>query len=397
MARIDLAGYKGREQEYVKHVLLEEYLPQLGLKVGSAWDTLVYIDGFAGPWQSQRPDLSDSSFGVATKCLRACRDWLAKKGRHVSVLNLFVEKDNDAFKRLNQYAKTHDVPGFWVKAFPGEFANQVDALASEIQKRAKRPFKFVFLDPKGWNDIPMAALQRLSGNDRSCEVLINLMTKHITRFLGESNRAPSYERLFGRQGVLEELTKHPVGNGERADQAVREYCRSLQQVCGFKNVSQAVILEPGKEEIRYFLVYATNHHRGVEVFKEAEIAAADVQALARREMVIQKTGQEEMFFDGKPSETSFAARLRARYKERSRRKAIHLLLKSQPNRVRFVDIFCATMAYPLVTPDDLLGWLDSFRGYTKLHLAGGARRKIPRCDEDDQIEVTDPTGLESLS
>ena len=310
MPNIDLASYKKREQEFVKHSLLREYLPELGFKVGSAWEALAYIDGFAGPWGSTRPDLSDSSFAVALQALRACRDGLASRGRNLRIQSLFVEKEPVPFSKLDAFAKAHNVPGFAVKAYHGEFAGTVDQLRTELRSLGSRAFRFIFLDPTGWKDIPMDAIQKLA-DGRSCEVLINLMTKHIKRFIHEDTRADSYRRLFGREGVLDLLQQTPPD--EQNDRAVREYCKSLQQLCGFKHVSQAVILEPGKDEIRYFLVYATNHHRGVEVFKEAEIAAAEMQAWVRHEVEVEKTRQDILFFDASPPETTFGQRLRERY------------------------------------------------------------------------------------
>lgn len=73
MPEVDLANYLGREQAYVKHCLLEDYLPDWAYKVGSAWDSLVYVDGFAGPWQTTHADYADSSFGVAIKALHQCQ------------------------------------------------------------------------------------------------------------------------------------------------------------------------------------------------------------------------------------------------------------------------------------------------------------------------------------
>ena len=51
MPKVDLAAYAGREQAYIKHCLLENYLPDWGYKIGQAWDNLIYVDGFAGPWK----------------------------------------------------------------------------------------------------------------------------------------------------------------------------------------------------------------------------------------------------------------------------------------------------------------------------------------------------------
>lgn len=77
--------------------------------------------------------------------------------------------------------------------------------------------------------------------------------------------------------MLEKLRDVPKENNERADQAVREYCRSLTQLCDFRYVSSAVILEPNQESVRYSLVYSTNNFHGFEVFKQAETATARTQ------------------------------------------------------------------------------------------------------------------------
>ena len=66
MLNVDLKHYFGREQAYVKHCLLEKYLAPLVYKVGSTWDSIVYIDGFSGPWEVNDSDMRDSSFGVAS-------------------------------------------------------------------------------------------------------------------------------------------------------------------------------------------------------------------------------------------------------------------------------------------------------------------------------------------
>jgi hypothetical protein len=52
---ITLSDYNGREQSYVKHVFLEGYLNRLVHKTASSYTHIVYVDGFAGPWQSASP------------------------------------------------------------------------------------------------------------------------------------------------------------------------------------------------------------------------------------------------------------------------------------------------------------------------------------------------------
>jgi len=40
MPKVDISQYQGREQAYVKHYLLEKYLPEWAYKVGTKWNSL---------------------------------------------------------------------------------------------------------------------------------------------------------------------------------------------------------------------------------------------------------------------------------------------------------------------------------------------------------------------
>ena len=82
MPKVNLVDYAGREQAYVKHRLLAEYLPPLAYKVGSAWDSIVYVDAFSGPWNTNRADLADFSFAVAIDTLRNAQAGLREKGKN---------------------------------------------------------------------------------------------------------------------------------------------------------------------------------------------------------------------------------------------------------------------------------------------------------------------------
>ena len=73
---VTLGDYVGREQAYVKHVFLQEYLEALVHKTASAYPHIVYIDGFAGPWQSATEKFEDTSFGVALAALRSAKEFL---------------------------------------------------------------------------------------------------------------------------------------------------------------------------------------------------------------------------------------------------------------------------------------------------------------------------------
>jgi three-Cys-motif partner protein len=393
MPKFDLEAYKGREQAYVKHYLLEKYLAPLVYKVGSKWDSIVYIDAFSGPWQTTRPDYTDSSFGIAIETLRDARAGLMERGRSLRIELILVEEDKRAFAALEEFAARQTGEGFGVHAVYGEFVDQISAINRLIREKAPNPFKFVFLDPKGWADIPMRKMQHfLKG--RSGEVLINLMTRHIIRFVGEEDRAESYNNLFGRNEVLDLLKTVPRENNERAEQAVREYCRSLKQLCGFKYISSAVVLEPDQESVKYYLIYATNDFHGIDVFKAAERAAARIQDQIRYSGRRGETEQTELFLAGGSQQSRLANQLYSRYRSRAFAKVLEILRESHASRgVEYTDLYCEAMAFPLVGPDDLVGWIRGLEPQIRLVLSGSSKRKKPSPGEDDRVVVVNSAAL----
>ena len=71
---VSLEDYAGREQAYVKHAFLERYLEALIFKTASTYNHIVYVDGFAGPWQSANEQFEDTSFGIALNALRRAKE-----------------------------------------------------------------------------------------------------------------------------------------------------------------------------------------------------------------------------------------------------------------------------------------------------------------------------------
>jgi three-Cys-motif partner protein len=99
---VSLADYAGREQAYVKHVLLESYLERLVHKVASGYDHIAYVDGFAGPWLSANEKFEDTSFGIALTALRSAKATWKKYGRDVRMSAFLIERDKAAYSRLAQ-------------------------------------------------------------------------------------------------------------------------------------------------------------------------------------------------------------------------------------------------------------------------------------------------------
>src|ERR1044072_1447329 len=148
MPKVDLSAYEGREQAYIKHCLLEEYLPDWGYKVGSQWDSLVYVDGFAGPWETTSPNYADSSFGVGCSALKRVADGLhSSRGRELNVRCILVGKDKEATAKLQTFANSVKCQGFQVETLCGEFIQRLPEIAHLAKQSGGNQFKFVFNDP----------------------------------------------------------------------------------------------------------------------------------------------------------------------------------------------------------------------------------------------------------
>jgi hypothetical protein len=132
------------------------------------------------------------------------------------------------------------------------------------------------------------------------------------------------------------------------ERAVQEYSLSLKLLCNFKYVSSAVILEPDEEAIRYYLVYATNHPRGVEVFKAAGNKAARIQDNVRQQSRVRKTGQLEFPSDRGPAKSRLILDLLQRYITKARGNVIGVLRANTSARgVTYADLFCAQWLFLL--------------------------------------------------
>ena len=396
MPTVDISNYSGREQAFVKHRLLENYLSRWAYIVGNTWDSLVYVAGFAGPWGAQDEEFRDASFGIATNVLKTAVDGLLEKTKKsVKGLCVFVEKDTNAFDKLFAFANKCSTNEVQAIALKGEFVENIPEIEKRIRSTGANPFKFVFLDQKGWAETPMKDLKPFL-QERSCEVLFNLMTSHLTRFVNLEGTKSSYESLFGRTGVREKIASAP--SDLRGDVTVKEYCVSLRKVCGFKYVSQAVIMDPNKEKVRYYLIFATNSPRGIEVFKEAESTAANIQDEVRHqirlEQEIKKTGQN-FLFDLEASKSKRVSQLWIRYSADARKRIIELLRESKTERVSYTELFCEAMSFPLVTSEDLISWLHELEPAVKFDLEGSSRRNKPSLWKADFIVLIDRTKLPS--
>jgi hypothetical protein len=229
--------------------------------------------------------------------------------------------------------------------------------------------------------------------DRGCEVLINLMARHAVRFLEQNDRKDSYDALFGRDEAIDVVRKAP--KHRKLTVILQEYCTSLKDLCGFKYVSAAAILEPNEEAIRYFLVFGTNHLRGIEVFKNAEKAAARMQDKVRFETIFKRKSylQSEFFANPSVLKTKIVYQLREEYVAKAMENVIReMLSKPTTESIPYRNVFARAMELPLITPEDLVAGIKMLTS-VKLCLEGKGRH-TPNVEMNDRVQIVDRAALE---
>lgn len=393
MPKLDFAHYQGREHAYIKHYLLSEYLSKWGYKIGSKWDPLVFIDGFAGPWGSRDHEFSDTSFGIATTAMKDAIQGLSKINRNTHGVCIFVEKAHKPFLRLEKYANAYSTDIVRAVAFEGRFTDRITDINQYIRTQGDNPFKLVLLDQKGWAGAPMNQIRTFVGT-RGSELLFNVMTSFLTRFLERDDLTTSYDSYFGRDGVVDRLRKLPKGNGLREQVAVDEYCLSLQTLCGFRYVSQAVIMDATKERIRYYFVFATNSIHGITVFKNAEANAASVQNEVRHNIWSQQQSQIGLPFGGDAPKSLLVNQLQVQYLNRSKMRVLEYLINN--NESSYDEVFAVAMMFPLVTKADLDYMLANMSPHVQIKLKGG-HRKHPGLFKGDLVKVFNSKNLSAMA
>src|SRR5262245_32779571 len=246
--------YFGREQSQVKHAVLRGYLERFAHIIGSWSKSITYIDGFAGPWNAVDAKLTDSSFAIALREIGKARDDLGAHGKEFRVRCFFVEADKKAHTALAEFAaKQTEVKDVQIETRNAQFEDAVsDAL--QFVRSDRETFAFTFIDPTGWKGIALDKIRPVLAV-RPGEVLVNLMTGHLTRFIENPNEAIRQQiaDVFGGDAPLSRMKA--LDGMDRTDACVEQYCNAIQAAGGFDYVSAAIVLQPTKDRPHFHLIY----------------------------------------------------------------------------------------------------------------------------------------------
>lgn len=256
-----LEQYQGREQSFIKHEFLTQYLQAAAYKtLQGRSSTFNFVDAFAGPWSTTTDDCSDASFDQALRTLEAVRADLGKNGiAKLKIRFCFCEKRPDAVARLREYATNHSQ--FQIHVFPGSFEGNLD----DIAKACPDGFTFTFIDPTGWDirSAPIFAfLKKMKG-----ELLLNFMAEHVNRHAGYSQVAASFGRFLADPDWKDEFDALPthLTNEERVLTLLK---RKIKSSGAATYLPDMTILKPRQNRRKMRLVLGTHSLRGVEVFRD---------------------------------------------------------------------------------------------------------------------------------
>jgi three-Cys-motif partner protein len=378
--------YMGREQTLVKHFILQKYLERFAYKVGSYWDVLTYVDCFSGPWNARSEKFEDSSFAIALKELRNARDTLAKqRGRNVQLRCFFLEKNRAAYANLKEYADS--VTDAKIETRNATLEESISDITDFVRRGGAKAFPFVFIDPTGWTGFGMETITPLLRLNPA-EVLINFMTGHIRRFLDspQEETQDSFKRLFGSGSFREKI--EGMAQQDREDAAVQEYTQNAKKVGDFKFGCSAIVLHPEKDRTHFNLIYLTRRLEGVEVFKEAEKKAMEVQETARADAHqrkrVARTGQLDLLGSKVLHDSTHYESLRDRYLAKSR--GLILSALQSKHRLLYDDAWTLALSEPMVWESDLKQWIEVWQEEGCLELAGmQPRQRVPHRGEANYL------------
>ncbi len=260
----DLDLYYNREQSFIKHRFLTEYLKAAAYKILQGRSrTFNFVDAFAGPWKiSDDAQYSDASFEQAISTLEAVRANLEKQGKvGLKIRFCFCEQSPNAAARLRKYAA--EKKPFEIYIFEGKFEANLDGIAAKLSDG----FTFTFIDPTGWKidtEKVLLFLQKQKG-----EFMFNFMSDHINRFAGYEKVKTSFDWLLADSEWEEKFKQLPAcWKNERKMLHLMKEKMKASKVATF--VPDFPIMVPKKERVKMRLLLGTHSPKGLEVFRDVQ-------------------------------------------------------------------------------------------------------------------------------
>jgi three-Cys-motif partner protein len=290
--------YHGREQSWLKHRVLEEYLEAWSHKLGGgkfhSEAHLWYVDVFAGPWRSARQDLADTSIFIGlTELCKAANTW-RRLGRTVRLHAIFVEKERSAFAELEAFTGESKWKDVDIHCFHGEFGEQVETVGRLVGQQPA----LIFVDPTGWKGAALRFISPLVRSPRR-DVLINVMYDHLNRFKDDERPwlREQIDDFFGLEGK-------PLPNSMNEDELMQQYRERLKDKGSLPFVADLAIPMPQANRTKFRLVVGGHSSMVLRVFRDVEATVIGREAAEVAEDVRQRMSPQVSLFSGRAMTTA---------------------------------------------------------------------------------------------
>ncbi len=121
--------YIGREQAFIKHTILREYILRLFMIIGQSGETTInYVDCFAGPWCEGDEELKDTSIGISLNEINKAINTLKKNNKIVKFRALYIEKDKKAFQKLKALIAKSSHKQLEASCLEGDYTKKIDEI-----------------------------------------------------------------------------------------------------------------------------------------------------------------------------------------------------------------------------------------------------------------------------
>lgn len=275
---VNLDKYLGREQSFIKHSFLTQYLQAAAYKTLQGRSlTFNFVDAFAGPWQvSDDANYSDASFDQALGILEAVRADLGKRGvAGLKIRFCFCEKRAQAVNELRRYAEQNR--RFEIHVFHGSFEDHLNGIASICHDG----FTFTFIDPTGWNIRSGEVLKFLK--DQKGEFLLNFMAEHVNRHAEYSRVAASFGRFLADPDWEGDFNALPSdwSNEKRVLHMLKGKIKAAGAAVYLPDFP---IMKPREERVKMRLVLGTHSAKGLEVFRDVQAKVERTEIETRNQL-----------------------------------------------------------------------------------------------------------------
>lgn len=334
---VDIGNYEGREQAFIKHFFLKNYIETLFFRLAErGYNNITYVDGFSGPWQSNDDKFQDTSFGITLNAMQKVNAHAKSNGKTVKFTAHLVEEDAKAYQELAKIPEKY--PELSITTYNDDFLQVIEPISRALKKSN---YRFIFIDPKGWK-IDLRKLEPLLSLKNS-EVIFNFMFDFINRFTSHpgSSVLESLDLLF----PYTENWRHQVSECnnaiERKSLIFELFAQNLGRVGEYEFVSQTEILKPTKDRALYALFFATRHQKGIKEFRQQQVKALRQQSETRGETKIKakesRTGQTEMFKSANEITSNPTEEILQSQRDEARQFILEIVPK-KPDNVLYVNL-----------------------------------------------------------